>query len=166
MHGIEAAYSCREDSCFGSTCYNDVGFSQTDIVECISYSVRRRRTCRSSGEVRSVEAVHDRNLSGCNICNHFRNKERIEFRSEVVFSLFVTSDFFFESMNTSDSDTENHSDFVQIFFFYVDTGISYRFFSCNYGILSVKVHLTGFLTVNMVSSVEVLHFASELSLKF
>ena len=60
MHGIEAAYSCWEDSCFGSTCYNDVGFSQTDIVECISYSVRRRRTCRSSGEVTVGGSIYSR----------------------------------------------------------------------------------------------------------
>ena len=112
-----------------------------------------------------MEAINHRNMTRCYVCNHFRDEERTEARTDSIFSLCIIQNFFFESMNTSDSDTENYSDFVQIFCFDVYACICYRFFGCYDCILSIKVHFTGFFTVNKIGSIEVLHFTSELSLE-
>ena len=58
-----------------------------------------------------MKTIHDRNLSGCDISNHFRNEERAEFRSDSIFCLSIAQHFFFKSMNTTDTYTIYYSDF-------------------------------------------------------
>ena len=105
-------------------------------------------------------------MTSCNVSNHFRNKERTETRTNCVFSLCVVQYFFFESMKSSDTYSENNSDSVQVFCFNVDSGISYSFFGSYDGILSVQVHLTCLFAVDKIGRLEVLHFTSKLSLEF
>ena len=39
MHSIKTTYTGREDGSFGTTGYNHICFTQTDIVKCVSDSI-------------------------------------------------------------------------------------------------------------------------------
>ena len=41
VHGVKATYSGRENSCFGTTCDDCVGLSETDKVESVDYGIVR-----------------------------------------------------------------------------------------------------------------------------
>ena len=60
-----------------------------------------------------MEAVHDRNLSGSNIGNHLGYEERIELRT-VSLMLAIVHYFFLESLNTTDTHTEDNTDAVPV----------------------------------------------------
>lgn len=68
-------------------------------------------------------------------------------------------------MKSSDTYSENNSDFIQIFFFDINSGISYSFLCSSDGILCIQVHLTSFLAIDKIVHIEVLYFASKLSLE-
>lgn len=69
-------------------------------------------------------------------------------------------------MNTSDTYTVNYTYSIQIFFFEVHSRILHRFFSSCNGILCIQIHFAKFFTVNVISSIEILHFACKMSLEF
>ena len=111
-----------------------------------------------------METIHDRNLSGCNIRNHLWNEERIKLRTHFLTSVVVAY-LFFKCMYTTNTGAENNTDFVQVFFLDIKTGITHRFFSNSDGILSIQVHLSCFLAVYVFRCIEVFHFACELGLE-
>ena len=113
-----------------------------------------------------METIHDGNLSGCDVSNHFRNEERAEFRSDSIFCLSIAQDFFLKSMNTTDTYTIYYSDFVQIFFFEVHFRVCNRLFSGNNGILCIQVHLAHFFAVDKIGSVEPFYLTSKLCFEF
>ena len=112
-----------------------------------------------------MEAINHRNMTRCYVCNHFRDEERTEAWTDSIFSLCIIQNFFFESMKSSDTYSENNSDFIQIFFFDINSGISYSFLCSSDGILCIQVHLTSFLAIDKIVHIEVLYFASKLSLE-
>ena len=113
-----------------------------------------------------METIHDRDLSRCNISYHFGDEEWVEFRSDSIFIQCIISYFLFKSMNTSDTYTVNYTYSIQIFFFEVHSRILHRFFSSCNGILCIQIHFAKFFTVNVISSIEILHFACKMSLEF
>jgi hypothetical protein len=69
-------------------------------------------------------------------------------------------------MKTTDTGSYDNAYTVAVNIFLVfDSGVFDSLTSSNEGILSVKVELTEFLAVDMIGAVEVLHFASKLSLE-
>ena len=112
-----------------------------------------------------MESVNHRDLSGCNVGNHLRNEERIETRTDCVFGLCVIHYFFFESVDTADTYSEDHTDFVQVFFFHINASGCYSFFGSSNSILCIKIHFASFFPVDEIGRVEVFHFAGKLSLE-
>ena len=111
-----------------------------------------------------MEAIHDRNLSGSDIRDHLRDEERIKLRTHFLTSVVVAY-FFLECMYTTDTGAKNNTDSVQVFFFYIKTGVCYRFFgNCN-GVLSVQIHFPCLFTIDIFRYIEVFHFACELGLE-
>ena len=61
--------------------------------------------------------------------------------------------------------TEYNTDSVQILILDIKTGVAYRLLGHGDGILGIQVHLAGFLAVDVLVGIEVLHFACELGLE-
>lgn len=105
-------------------------------------------------------------MSRSNIGNHFRNKERIELRSDCILSLSIAHHFFFECVNTADTYSKNYTYLIAVFFFRVKICITYSFFSCCNGILCIEVHFASLFAVDEIGCIEVLNLTRKLCFKF
>ena len=103
-------------------------------------------------------------VSGCNVGNHLRDEERIVLRA-LVFVKSIISCFFLEGMKSTYTGGNNDTYSILVDTFRIKIGISHSLLSGHKGILRIEVKLTQLLTVKMVSAIEVLDFASELSLE-
>ena len=112
-----------------------------------------------------METVLDGNLTGSDVGNHLGDEEGVELRA-VFLVAGIVSGFFFEGVDTADTYAENHADAVLVDGFEVPAAVVDGFHGSHERILLVEVHLAGLLAVDEVSGLEVLHFASELSLEF
>lgn len=101
-----------------------------------------------------MEAIHDRDLSGCNVGNHLRDEEGVELRT-VFFVSTVVGDFFFESLDTTDTYTIDHTDAVQVFLLQVPATVFHGLLGSNQCQLRIAVHLAGLFAVQIVVHVEV-----------
>ena len=164
MHGTKSTNTTFCYGCFGTTCYDCIGFSQTDKVECIGNGVAWCCTCRCSCIVRTMETIKDRDLTSCNVRNHFRDEERIEFWTILLVHCIVAN-FFFEGSDTSDTSTENNSNTILVNRFTIQTSIAYGLLGHCYSVLCVKVHLSGLFTINIFCCIEAFYFACELCLE-
>ena len=77
----------------------------------------------------------------------------------------IVACFFFERADTANAGTEYNTDSVQILILDIKTGVAYRLLGHGDGILGIQVHLAGFLAVDVLVGIEVLHFACELGLE-
>ena len=111
-----------------------------------------------------MEAVLNRDLTWSNIGDHLRDKEGIEARAWFFIEGIVTC-FFFESVNTTDTNTKHYANAIFVNCLKVPTTVFDSLHSCNECILFVEVHLTSVLTIDKVGYVEVLYLASKLCLK-
>ena len=112
-----------------------------------------------------MESVQDGNLACGDVRNHLGDEERIEARASFLARQRIVAGFFFECTDASDAGAEDDADTVQIFFLYVKTGIAHGLFGYRNGILRVQVHLAGFLAVDVLGCIEVLHLACKLCLE-
>ena len=165
FHGIKTTYASRPYSCFRAAAEDHVSLAQTDKVECVSQSVGRRCACRSGRVVRPMETIHNRNMTACNVCNHFRDEERIVFWSQFFSCECIRPGFFFKSVYSTDSHSEDYTYTVFVHSFQIHAGIVYGHFGCSQGILGVQVHSACFFAVNVVAHIEIFHLASKLSLE-
>ena len=94
---------------FRAAAEDHVSLAQTDKVECVSQSVGRRCACRSGRVVRPMETIHNRNMTACNVCNHFRDEERIVFWSQFFSCECIRPGFFFKSVDSTDSHSEDYT---------------------------------------------------------
>lgn len=164
LHGIETTHACGTNGSLGTTGNDGVGLAQTDQVEGIGQGIAGRSTGRSRDIVRTVEAVHDGNLSGSDVGNHLRDEERIELRT-VLLVLAVVHHLFLECLDTADAHAIDNTDAVFVLGFQVHAAVCYSLHGSNDGQLRIAVHLAGFLAVNICVDVEPLHFAGELRLE-
>ena len=103
-------------------------------------------------------------MTGGDICNHLRYEERTVFWS-VSSMKSILAYFFFEAMNTADTDAKNNSDTFFICCLEINTAILHCFHCTDNGILRIKIHLVASLTIDIITSVKILHLASEVSLE-
>ena len=108
MHGIESSDTRYGDRSFGSTRYDEIGFAQTYIVICVDEGVGRRCTCRYDTEVGSPETVYHGYLSCGDVCNHFRDKERVEPRP-FFGSDGIIPDFLLKRADSADTCREDNA---------------------------------------------------------
>ena len=111
-----------------------------------------------------METIHDRDLSGCDVGNHLRDEERIELRAVLLMCGIVTY-LIFEGFDTTDTHTKDNTDTVLVLLLQIHITILNGLLGSNQSQLGIAVHLTGLLTIQIVSNVEVLHLTSKLSLK-
>ena len=112
-------------------------------------------------------AVFHRNVSGCNVGNHFRNEERIVFRTFFGVHSIVAC-FFLEGVQTTDTGSDDDADTVFIdgtFRGGLKTGISDCLTGSHKGILCIQVELTCFLAVEVLVGIKTFHFAGKLCLE-
>ena len=164
VHRVEATYTAGPNSSFGTTSNHCIGLAQTNEVKGICQGIGWRGTSRGSGVVRAVETILNRNLSWSNVSNHFGDEEGVELRTFILVHGIVTS-FFFEGVNTTDTNTKYHTNAVFVDSFEVPATVLDSLHSSNECILFVEVHLASLFAIDKVSSFEVLHFASKLSFK-
>ena len=96
VHGVETAESSGSDGCFCTAGDDGAGFAETNEIEGIGNGVGRRGTSRSCSVVRTVESVHDGDLSGCDVGDHLGDEEGAEARSLLFVSEGVFADLLFE----------------------------------------------------------------------
>ena len=165
LHGIESTYTYGAYSSLGTASHDSVGLTQTNQVEGISQGIAGRSTGRSRDVVRTVEAVHDGNLSGSDVGNHLRDEERIELWPVFLVSPVVFH-FVLKRLDTADTHTIDNTDTVFVFGFQIHSAVFYGLFGSNDGQLCIAVHLSCFLAVNILIDIEPLHFTGELCLEF
>ena len=165
FHGIKTTYAGWPYSRFRTTAENHICLAQTDKVECVSQSVGRRCACRSGRVVRAMETIHNRNMTACNVCNHFRDEEWVVFGTQFFSCKCIRSGFFFKSVDSTDSHPEDNTYTVFVHSFQIHARIVYGHFGCSQGILGVQVHSACFFAVNVVAYIEIFYFASKLSLE-
>ena len=161
MHSIETAKTTRADSCFGTTGYHHVSFTQTNEVEGISNGIGRRSTSRGSGVVRSVESILDRDAARSYVGNHLGDEEGAETRSLFFVGKCVFSDLFFEGVNTTDAHSEPHADVVLVDSLEVHTAVLDSFHCCYECILLIEVHFADLFAVNEICCHKIFDFAGK-----
>src|SRR3989338_7779518 len=109
---IETSHSHFIYCCFGTTCNKCIGFTQTNQVKRIDDCVGRRSTSRYCNIIRTAQTILDGNMPCRNVSDHFRNKERVEFRSSVTGEEILC--FILERFKTSDSRSPDHTDTIQV----------------------------------------------------
>ena len=61
-----------------------------------------------------MEAIFDGDFSGSDVGDHLRNEERIVFRTHFFAVDGVVASFFFEGVDTADTNAENNADAVLV----------------------------------------------------
>lgn len=162
MHGIEAAYSCREDGCLGTAGHHSVGLAKTDKVECVDDGVVRRSAGGNHTIVGAMITIVHRDVSRSDVGNHLRDEEGVVFGA-VGGVDGIISGLLFESVKTADACGDDYTDAVAVeVLFFLKTGISYGLTRSHHGILGIKVELTQLFAVEMLVAVETLDLAGEL----
>ena len=106
----------------------------------------------------------DGNLSGGDVGNHLGNEEGIELRT-VLLILGIIAHLFLKGLNTPDTDAEDYADAVLVLLLQVPAAVFHGLHGSNHGELRIAVHLTGFLAIQIIVDIEVLHLTGKLRLK-
>ena len=99
------------------------------------------------------------------IRNHLRNEERIELRTNRIFSLCITHHLIFECLDTTNTGSEDNPDTVLIFRFQVHCRVGNRLLCRTNGQQTITITFAGFLAIYVQRGIEVLYFARKLCLK-
>ena len=111
-----------------------------------------------------MKTIIDGDLSGSDVGNHLRNKERIKLRA-VFFVKCIVSGLHFKRIDAADAYAEDHADLILVDGFQVHTTVFYSFARRDQGKLFVEVHFARCLAVNVFRDIEIFYLASKLRLK-
>ena len=111
-----------------------------------------------------MKTIVDSDLSGSDVGNHLRNKERIKLRA-VFFVNCIVAGLHFKRIDTADAYAEDHADLILIDRIQVHTAVFYSFARCDQGKLFVEVHFASHFAVDVFRDIEIFYLASKLRLK-
>ncbi len=112
-----------------------------------------------------MESMVDRDVSGCDVGDHFRNEERIVFRT-LVSVKGVISGFLLEGVQATDTGGEDHADTILVdTLLGIELSVVDSLLSSHEGILGVEVELAQLLAVEVFFGVKILYLTCKLRLE-
>ena len=103
LHGVEASNACGIDCGFSTAGNNGVGHAEAHDVEGVDERVVGRCAGRYSAEAGTAELMVDGDVSCGYVGNHFRNEERVVFRTLLLAVEGIVSGLFLKSVEAADS---------------------------------------------------------------
>ncbi len=105
-------------------------------------------------------------MAAGDVRNHLGYEERIVLRAVLLAVYGIVSGFLLEGVQAANTGSDDYAYTVLVYSaFGLEIGISHCLTSSIEGILGIQVQLTQFLAVKVFGPIEVLDFASKLSLK-
>ena len=164
LHGVEATHTTLADGSLRTTGHDHVGLAEAQQVESVGQRIGRRGTGAGGGEVGSVEAEVDADLSSGDVGDHLRDEERREAGTFLLVESVVGS-LLLKRLDTADTYTIDHADAVLIDLVEVEAAVLHTLHGTGHGQLCVAVHLAGVLAVDPLVGIPVFHLTGKLGLE-